>query len=108
MRVLVCGGAGYIGSHMIRKLIQAGHTPVVFDNMSTGHSWAVEQAFKGAAEKGITPVLFQGDVLNMMDLDALFGENEIDAVMHFSARSIVSESVQKPDLYYHGILVGSL
>ena len=108
MRVLVCGGAGYIGSHMVRKLIKAGHTPVVFDNMSTGYPWAVEQAFKGAEEKGISPVLLQGDILNMMELDSLFGENEIDAVIHFSARSIVSESVQKPDLYYHGILVGSL
>ncbi len=108
MRVLVCGGAGYVGSHMIRQLIRAGHTPVVFDNMSTGHDWALSEAFKGAREKGLEPVTVPGDVLNLTDLEHLFDRHPIDAVMHFSARSLVSESVQKPDLYYHGILVGSL
>ena len=108
MRVLVCGGAGYIGSHMVRELIRAGHTPVVFDNLSTGHSWALEEAFKGAAEKGLEPVLIKGDILNLSDVDELFRQQPIDAVMHFSARSLVSESVLRPDLYYHGILVGSL
>lgn len=108
MRVLVCGGAGYIGSHMIRRLIQGGHTPVVFDNMSTGHDWALREAFKGAEEKGLKPVVVKGDILNLTDVENLFETNLIDAVMHFSARSLVSESVQKPELYYHGILVGSL
>ncbi|MDR0881284.1 MAG: UDP-glucose 4-epimerase GalE [Candidatus Adiutrix sp.] len=108
MRVVVCGGAGYIGSHMVRKLIEAGHTPVIFDNMSTGHQWALAEAFKGAEAKNIQPVVVSGDVLNMADLENLFEKNQADAVMHFSARSLVSESVQKPDLYYHGILVGSL
>jgi len=108
MRVLVCGGAGYVGSHMVRKLIQSGHIPVVFDNMSTGHSWALREAFKGAEEQGVAPVLVQGDVLNIDELDALFEKNPVEAVMHFSARSLVSESVESPDLYYHGILVGSL
>ncbi|UQZ88390.1 UDP-glucose 4-epimerase GalE [Deltaproteobacteria bacterium Smac51] len=108
MRVLVCGGAGYIGSHMVRRLIRAGHTPVVFDNMSTGHAWALKEAFMGAEEKGITPVAVEGDVLNLQALETLFDNHEFDAVMHFSARSLVSESVEKPELYYHGILVGSL
>ncbi len=108
MRVLVCGGAGYIGSHMVRRLIRAGHTPVVFDNMSTGHAWAVTEAFKGAGEKGLNPVAMEGDVLNLADLEKVFEQYEFDAVMHFSARSLVSESVEKPELYYHGILVGSL
>lgn len=108
MRVLVCGGAGYIGSHMVRKLIRTGHTPIVFDNMSSGHDWALKAAFREAEEKGLQPVAINGDVLNMVDLDKLFEKYEIGAVIHFSARSIVSESVQKPELYYHGILVGSL
>lgn len=108
MRVLVCGGAGYIGSHMVRKLIAAGHTPIVFDNMSTGHSWALEEVFKGAAGKDITPTLVKGDVLNVTDVENLFENHPVDAVMHFSARSLVAESLEKPALYYHGILVGSL
>ena len=108
MRVLVCGGAGYIGSHMVRKLILAGHTPIVFDNMSTGHSWALEEVFRGAAEKGLEPVLVKGDVLNIKDVESLFEHHQVEAVMHFSARSLVAESVEKPALYYHGILVGSL
>lgn len=108
MRVLVCGGAGYIGSHMVRKLIAAGHTPIIFDNMSSGHSWALEESCRGAAEKGIEPVLVKGDVLNFQDVTALFEKHQVDAVMHFSARSLISESVEKPSLYYHGILVGSL
>jgi len=108
MRVLVCGGAGYIGSHMVRKLIRAGHTPVVFDNMSSGHNWALKEAFKGADEKGLSPVVVQGDVLNTADLEKLFAAHPVEAVMHFSARSLVSESVERPELYYHDILIGSL
>ncbi len=76
--------------------------------MSTGHAWALEEAFKGAEDKAIEPVLVRGDVLNIQELDDLFSKYDIDAVMHFSARSLVSESVERPDLYYHGILVGSL
>lgn len=108
MKVLVCGGAGYIGSHMVRKLIRNGHTPVVFDNMSTGYDWAVNAALKGAEEVGIKPAVVKGDVLNMNELTELFAANSVEAVIHFSARSLVSESVEKPELYYHSILVGSL
>ena len=108
MRVLVCGGAGYIGSHMVRKLIRNGHTPLVFDNMSTGHDWALTEALKDAGDEGLQAVSIKGDVLNMGELTALFAEHPVDAVIHFSARSLVSESVEKPELYYHSILVGSL
>ena len=108
MRVLVCGGAGYIGSQMVRKLIEAGHSPVVFDNMSTGHCWALEAAFKEVKAKGAEPVIVHGDVLNLNDVDSLFKNHPVDAVFHFSARSLVAESVTRPDLYYHGNLVGSL
>ncbi len=108
MKVLVCGGAGYIGSHMVRRLVRAGHTPVVFDNLSTGHAWAAQKAFKGAAEKGLAPVMVEGDVMDMEALENVFSQHEFDAVMHFSARSLVSESMEKPELYYRGILVGSL
>jgi UDP-glucose 4-epimerase len=93
---------------MVRKLISSGHTPVVFDNLSTGHSAALDEAFRGAAEKGISPVLVKGDVLNVGDVEKLFDEQPVDAVIHFSAHSKVSESLAKPALYYHGILVGSL
>lgn len=108
MRVLVCGGAGYIGSHMVRKLIQNGHTPVIFDNMSTGHNWALAEALQGAEAAGIKAEVVKGDVLNMNDLGSLFAAHPVEAVIHFSARSQVSESVDKPELYYHSILVGNL
>ncbi|MGL4209114.1 MAG: GDP-mannose 4,6-dehydratase, partial [Candidatus Adiutrix sp.] len=108
MRILVCGGAGYIGSHMVRSLIKNGHTPIIFDNLSTGHSWALNEAFSGAQQFGLEPVFIQGDVTSPHDLASLFAKHEFDAVMHFSARSLVSESIEQPDLYYHSILVGTL
>lgn len=97
MRVLVCGGAGYIGSHMVRRLMTAGHAPVVFDNLSTGHRAAV-----GAAP------LVVGDLLRRADLDALFATCRFDAVMHFCARSLVGESVAQPYDYYDNNVVGTL
>ncbi|MGL4208144.1 MAG: UDP-glucose 4-epimerase GalE, partial [Candidatus Adiutrix sp.] len=77
-------------------------------NLSTGHSWAVNQAFSGAQQFGLEPAFIQGDVTSPHDLASLFAKHEFDAVMHFSARSLVSESLEQPDLYYHSILVGTL
>lgn len=97
MKLLVCGGAGYIGSHMVRFLGQAGHEVVVFDNLSTGHREAVQGA-----------ELVVGDVLDAGALEAVFAAHRFDAVMHFCARSLVGESVAEPYAYYENNVAGSL
>ncbi|MDH5523386.1 MAG: UDP-glucose 4-epimerase GalE [Desulfobulbaceae bacterium] len=95
--ILVCGGAGYIGSHMVKMLTGLGFQVTVFDNLSTGHTEAVGKA-----------PLIKGDLLNPEDLSALFADNKFDAVMHFSARSLVGESMTNPAIYYRNNVVGSL
>jgi len=96
MHVLICGGAGYIGSHMVKLLAEQGYTVTIFDNLSTGHREAVKWG-----------TLVQGDLLDTDALDALFKSNQFDAVMHFSAKSLVGESVEKPALYYLNNVIGS-
>jgi UDP-glucose 4-epimerase len=95
--VLVCGGAGYIGSHMTKALVANGDRVTVFDNLSTGH--------ERLARWGD---LIRGDVLHAQDLERAFQAGRVDAVMHFCARSIVSESVANPDLYYRNNVAGTL
>ncbi|GLQ49266.1 UDP-glucose 4-epimerase GalE [Dyella flava] len=97
MRVLVCGGAGYIGSHMVRMLLAAGHQVVVFDNLSTGHSLAAEPAS-----------LVVGDLLDVPLLETLLTTQHFDAVVHFCARSLVGESVSEPYAYYENNVIGTL
>ncbi len=99
--VLVCGGAGYIGSHMVRALVARGCTPVIFDNLSTGHADAVDAAAPDCD-------LVRGDLLDRQALRRLFAEHCFDAVMHFSARSLVGESVREPALYYANNVTGTL
>ncbi len=97
MNILVCGGAGYIGSHMAKMLSEQGYQVTVFDNFSTGNRWAVKWG-----------QLFEGDLLSKKDLKKVFERNSFAAVMHFSARSLVGESVKKPELYYQNNVIGTL
>lgn len=97
LSILVCGGAGYIGSHMCKMLAEAGHKVTVFDNLSTGHADAVRWG-----------KLIQGDALSHADLERAFLGETYAAVMHFSARSIVSESVRDPGLYYRNNVTGTI
>jgi UDP-glucose 4-epimerase len=97
MKVLVSGGAGYIGSHAVRQLMREGFEPVVFDNLSKGH----RQAVKGFP-------LFEGDLLDKDSLKRCFKENRVDAVMHFAALSLVGESMKEPYQYYENNVAGSL
>ncbi len=97
MKVLVCGGAGYIGSHMVKMLVEHGHKPVTLDNLSTGHRKAVK-----AGE------FIQTDLLDAVALEVAFGRIGFDAVIHFAARSLVGESVVSPHLYYQNNVVGTL
>lgn len=105
MRILVCGGAGYIGSHMVRMLLEAGHEPVVFDDLSTGHLWALESAFRGA---GREPGFIKGSLGDIGALEACFAGQSFDGVMHFAAMSQVAESMVKPGAYYHNNVSGTI
>ena len=88
-KILLTGGAGYIGSHVLRQLGEAGEDVVVLDNLSTG--------FEAAVTAG---ELVVGDTGDMELLEKLFAEHDIDTVMHFAARTIVPESVADPLRYY--------
>lgn len=97
MRVLVTGGAGYVGSHAVRALCAAGHETLVYDNLSTGHAAAV-----------LAPaVLVVGDVANRAHLRAVLRERGIEAVMHFAASIEVGESVRDPMKYYDNNVVAT-
>lgn len=89
MRVLVVGGAGYIGSHMSKMLAEHGHEVIVCDDLSTGHLQAVRWGR-----------LVRCHLSDAQTLEQVFTTNRIDAVMHFAAKSIVPESVAQPLLYY--------
>jgi UDP-glucose 4-epimerase len=89
MKVLVTGGAGYIGSHVVRQLGEAGHEVVVYDNLSTGHRWAI-----------LSGELVVGELTDREKLSALFSEHGFDAVLHFAAHIVVPESVSDPLKYY--------
>lgn len=97
MKVLVCGGAGYIGSHMVRHLLAQRHEVVVFDNLSTGHRESIGEA-----------TLVEGDLSDAKALQALFAAHRVDAVMHFCALSLVGVSVKEPYLYYQNNVAGTL
>ena len=90
MAVLVTGGAGYIGSHMVLELADAGETVVVLDNLSTGFSWAIPNEV----------TLVTGDVGDGALLKELIARHRIDAILHFAAKSVVPESVEQPLAYY--------
>ena len=97
MHVLVCGGAGYIGSHMSKLLAESGHRVTVFDNLSTGHAEAARYG-----------ELIRGDVLNEADLNRAFAGYSYSAVMHFCAKSLVGESIAQLELYYQNNVSGTL
>ena len=89
MKLLVTGGAGYIGSVMTAQLLEAGHEVTVFDNLSKGHVQAVPE---GAH-------FIEGHLLNEASLNQVLGMG-FDGVLHFAALSLVGESVQQPERYY--------
>ncbi|MBW8349459.1 UDP-glucose 4-epimerase GalE [Bacillus sp. IITD106] len=98
MAILVCGGAGYIGSHAVAELLARGEDVVVIDNLQKGHSAAL---LDGA-------VFYDGDLRDEPFLDLVFTENKIDSIMHFAADSLVGESVQKPLQYYDNNVGGAI
>ena len=101
--ILITGGAGYIGSHTTLEFLNSGYEVVVFDNLETGHLETIDILKKeGNLE------FFKGDLKNQKDLDELFKKYKIDAVIHFAASSIVSESVKNPAKYYRNNVLGTL
>ncbi len=98
--ILVTGGAGYIGSHAVQALQNAGYEAIVLDNLVYGHREFVEQAL-GAK-------LIVGDISDRALLDEVFATHEIAAVMHFAAYAYVGESVSDPAKYYRNNVVGTL
>lgn len=97
--ILVTGGAGYIGSHGVLALQQAGFDVLIYDNLSYGHKELVQPL-------GVELVV--GHTGDRQKLDQLFATRDIAAVMHFAAFIAVGESVQKPDIYYQNNVVGTL
>jgi UDP-glucose 4-epimerase len=97
MRILVTGGAGYIGSHAVRLFLARGHDVWVYDNLSMGHRAAVP------AER-----LIVGDLAEQPRLDQALVEHRIEAVVHFAAYAFVGESVEQPAKYYQNNLINTL
>lgn len=98
MKILVLGGAGYIGSHTVYRLIEQGHKVVVFDNFETGYLEAIHPDAE----------VYEGDLRNRADIDNVFDkESDIDAVIHFAANSLVGESMVKPLKYYDNNICGT-
>ena len=98
MRVLVTGGAGYVGSVSVERLVAAGHRVVVLDSLVTGHRAAVAEGAR----------LVHGSLRDREALERLLREEEIEAVLHCAARSLVGQSVAEPALYYGENVVGGV
>jgi UDP-glucose 4-epimerase len=97
MAIMVTGGAGYIGSHTVAELLARGEDVVVVDNLYQGHKDAV-----------LGGKLYVGDLRDAAFMDTVFGENKIDAIIHFAANSLVGESMTNPAKYYHNNVYGTL
>ncbi|EKQ51019.1 MULTISPECIES: UDP-glucose 4-epimerase GalE [unclassified Clostridium] len=96
MSILVCGGAGYIGSHTVHELIKQNKDVIIVDNLQSGHIKAVHPKAK----------FYKGDIRDSEFLDKVFSENNIEAIIHFAANSLVGESMVKPLLYFNNNVYG--
>lgn len=105
MNVLLTGGAGYIGSHALVELLDAGHQVVVLDNLSNSSK---ESLFRVEKLTGKSLVFVQGDVCDRILLDRIFSDHDIESVMHFAGLKAVGESVKSPLSYYDNNVLGSI
>src|SRR3972149_5499346 len=97
MRILVTGGVGYIGSFVVKSLLDKNHEVTVLDNLQRGRKEAVDKRAK----------FVKGDIKNTKDLEDLFSGGSFDGVMHFAGLISVGESQEKPEVYYQNNVVGS-
>ena len=105
MNILVTGGTGYIGSHTCVELIDAGHDVVIFDNLSNSSDDVLDRIEKISGKR---PKFYKADMLHADELEPVFQENKIDAVIHFAGFKAVGESVAKPLYYYNNNVGGTL
>ncbi|MEG2110037.1 MAG: UDP-glucose 4-epimerase GalE [Clostridium sp.] len=96
MSILVCGGAGYIGSHTVHELMKETEDIIIVDNLQTGHRAAVNKDAK----------FYEGDIRDKDFLNKVFSENNIDSVIHFAANSLVGESMLNPIIYFDNNVYG--
>ena len=105
MKILITGGAGYIGSHTLISLAKAGYDFVVFDNLSNSSKKSIKRVEKIIKK----PIAFEkGDIRNKKDLNKVFKKYKIDSVIHFAGLKAVGESVSEPLKYYDNNIVGTL
>jgi len=105
MRILVTGGAGYIGSHTCVELLEAGHEVIVVDNLCNSSEKSLERVEKITGKK---VVFYEADLLDREKIDYIFDVQPVDAVIHFAGLKAVGESVAKPLEYYHNNITGTL
>ena len=96
MKILVTGGAGYIGSHTVVELLKQGHEITVFDNLVCGHK-----------EPVICPLII-GDLLDKNQINAVFEKDSFDGVIHFAAYALAGESMNEPRKYFENNILGGL
>ena len=104
MHILVTGGAGYIGTHTVIELLQAGYDVTIVDNLLNSQEEAVH---RGAELAGRAPTFYKVDLLDYDALEDVFKKAHYDAVIHFAGLKAVGESVSKPLFYYHNNMTGT-
>ena len=97
MNILITGGAGYIGSHTARLVESSGDTPIIYDNLSTGHRWAAESR-----------VLIEADLEDKLTIQRILKQYHVEAVIHFAAHAYVGESVTQPRKYFRNNVINTL
>ena len=102
-KILITGGAGYIGSHAVKLFLEKGYSVVVFDNLSRGYKEPIEILKKmGKLE------FVKGDLRDKKEVKGLFAKHDFETVVHFAALCSVNESMEQPELYFENNVMGTL
>jgi UDP-glucose 4-epimerase len=105
MKVMITGGAGYIGSHTCVELIRAGYSTVIFDNFCNSHPEVLNRI---RDITGVAPALVRGDIRYRAELAQAFATHRCDAVLHLAGLKSIAESVARPPAYYQNNVIGAL